>query len=265
MMQTALAIVYPHQCAMCDAFVAERGGLCAGCWGATPFIEGLVCDQCGTPLPGEDEGTPGDPGPAPDGGAGLRDGEAPRMAGEVRGPRCDDCMVIGRPWCRGRAALLYRDKARHLVLALKHGDRLDLVHPAAGWMARAGAPVLTPGSLLVPVPSHWTRLLKRRYNQAALLARAIARIAGCDAAPRSLVRVTRTSMQDGKSVAMRFDDLDGAIRAHPRHGAALDRRAVVIVDDVMTSGATLAACTDACLAAGAARVDILVLARVERD
>ena len=92
--------------------------------------------------------------------------------------QCDDCMVIARPWDKGRAALIYKDKGRSLVLGLKHGDRTDLAIPAAGWMARVGEMILSPDTVLVPVPLHWTRLLRRRYNQSAALARELARITG---------------------------------------------------------------------------------------
>jgi ComF family protein len=174
---------------------------------------------------------------------------------------CDDCLALARPWDRGRAALLYEGGGRRLVLRLKHGDRTDLARPAARWLAEAGRDLLVPGTLLVPVPVHWTRLLSRRYNQAAELARALSALSGLETLPDALVRTRRTPVQDGLGVDARFLNTIGAIRAaRPMTG-----RSVVLIDDVMTSGATLSAATEACLAAGASRVSVLVLARVAKS
>ncbi len=237
-MQSLLRLAFPPQCVSCTAMVEETFGLCGACWRETPFITGLVCDLCGTPLPGTED------------------------AGPVH---CDDCIAIARPWDRGRAALLYRDNARRLVLALKHGDRLDLVPAAARWLAGAAAPLLGPDSLLVPVPAHYLRQLRRRYNQAALLAQALARLTGREYQPGALRRVRVTAVQDGLTREARFRNLAAAIRPGPRARAKLGGRDVLLVDDVMTSGATLAAATEAARAAGARRVCTLVLARVAKD
>ncbi|MCG6884944.1 MAG: ComF family protein [Silicimonas sp.] len=233
-LQRALALIYPDQCILCETRVSERGGLCAACWRETPFIDGLVCETCGASLPGDADG-------------------------EVY---CDDCIVMPRPWEAGRAALAYRDAGRRIVLALKHADRLDIVPSCAGWMARAGAHVLVPGTVLVPVPAHWTRLLSRRYNQAAELSRALGRQTGLECLPSALVRSRRTQRQDGMTVEERFRNMEASIRPSPKVGDRLSGRDVCLVDDVMTSGATLAAATAAAHDAGAERVCILVLARV---
>lgn len=237
-MQSVLGVIFPPQCISCGEPATEAFGLCGTCWCDTPFIGGLVCDRCGTPLPGEDEGRP---------------------------EFCDDCLMLARPWDRGRAALLYRDNGRKLVLALKHGDRLDLVRPTTGWLIRAAQPILKPGMLVVPVPLHWTRLLRRKYNQSALLSRSVARALALDHVPDLLIRARRTRSQDGRNRDDRFGNVAGAIRVQHRHAARLSGRDVLLIDDVMTSGATLAAAADACLAAGAYTVSTLVLARVAKD
>ncbi len=238
-MQSALKLLYPERCVSCGEPVEGMFGLCGACWGKTPFISGAVCDVCGTPLPGDDE------------------------PGECL--KCDDCMQINRPWSRGRAALLYKDNARRLVLSFKHGDRLDLANPAAGWMARAIAPIQEQGMLLVPIPIHWTRLLRRRYNQAAILAQALARSTGLEYAPDYLIRPRHTQPHDGMSLNERFGNMQGAIVPHPKRGPKLEGRKVLLVDDVMTSGATFAAAAEACNAAGACDVFALSLARVAKD
>ncbi len=237
-MQALLHVVYPPQCLTCDARVTTDFGLCGECWSQTPFIIGLTCTKCGTPLPGEDS--------------------SPEVL-------CDDCLTTARPWNNGRAALVYKDNARKLVLALKHGDRIDLARPATTWMARAAQPILVPGMLVAPVPLHWTRLLKRRYNQAALLSAGVAKIAGLEHCPDLLQRRRSTGSQDDRSRDGRFANMSGALTAHPRHAARIDGRHILLIDDVMTSGATLASAAEACIAAGAGDVSVLVMARVTRD
>lgn len=174
---------------------------------------------------------------------------------------CDSCLTLRRPWCEGRAAFVYEDIGRSLVLALKHGDRTDLAVPAARWMARAGADLLGDRPLIAPVPLHWRRLFRRRYNQAALLAQRLARLTGQEVCVDLLQRIRRTPALELASVETRFAALAGAMRLHPRRAARLRGRAVVLVDDVMTSGATLDACAGACLDGGAREVRILTLAR----
>lgn len=237
-MQSALRLIYPPQCLSCPALVESDHALCGTCWRETPFITGLVCDACGTPLPGEPT---------------------------IEPVHCDDCLQLPRPWARGRAALIYADNARRVVLALKHGDRLDLARAAAGWMARAGGALLDVETLVVPVPLHWSRLLRRRYNQAAMLARAIAAGSDLRCCPDLLVRRRRTASQDGRDREARFRNLDAAIAPHPRHAHLLRGTCILLVDDVMTSGATLSAASEACLDAGARSVDVLVLARVAKQ
>lgn len=237
-MGALLHLVYPPQCLTCGEMVTTDFGLCGTCWRETPFISGLVCDLCGTPMPGEDLGKP---------------------------EHCDDCLTIARPWSRGRSALLYKDKARAMVLALKHGDRLDLARPAAQWMLRAAAPILEPGMLLAPVPLHWMRFLRRRYNQSALLAAAIAGAAALEHCPDLLVRRRATASQEGRGRDARFANLEGVMALHPRRGGRADGRHVLLVDDVMTSGATLAAAAEACVAGGARAVSVLTMARVAKD
>jgi predicted amidophosphoribosyltransferase len=204
----------------------------------TSFISGLVCDQCGAPQIGPD----------------LDD----RVL-------CDDCMTLARPWDRGRAALEYKGIGRRLVLGLKHGDKLDLTWPASAWMAARAAPLLHDDTVIVPVPLHWSRLIKRRYNQAAALAVDLGKHLRRPVIVDALVRIEKTKPLDGVGQVARFDEVRGKIKPHPKRGRMIAGKSVLIVDDVMTSGATLAAATIAAQDAGANNVSIVTLARVVKD
>jgi predicted amidophosphoribosyltransferase len=241
-MQSALHLIYPPQCISCRDLVESDNALCGKCWRDTPFISGLVCDKCGTPLLG---------------------GEAGEETSEAI--LCDDCMTIARPWSHGRAALLYKGNARNLVLALKHADRQDLAISGGIWMAAAAKPIITPNTLVAPVPLHWMRMLKRRYNQSALLAASLAKSAALPYCPDLLLRNKRTRSLDGMGRDARFAMLNDSIKPNTRRRHRMMGRDILLVDDVMTTGATLAACAEACLAAGAKEVSIITLARVAKD
>ncbi len=237
-LQTALRVIYPPRCTLCGDQVESDFALCGPCWRDTPFITGLVCNQCGTPLLGENS---------------------------QDHALCDECMRIARPWSRGRAALKYSDNGRSLVLALKHGDRHEIVRPAAKWLASAAETILTSNMLIAPIPLHWLRLLKRRYNQSALLSHELARLIEYEHCPDLLLRRRHTKSLQGLTHSERFSTLESSIVSNVRHQKRMVGRDILLVDDVMTSGATFSAATQACYDAGAARVCILALARATKD
>ena len=237
-MQSAIRAIYPPQCLICETLTEAENGLCGPCWAGIAFIEGTICDTCGAPLPGDAHGAP---------------------------LQCDDCLQTARPWDKGRAVFVYKDLGRQMVLALKHGDRTELAGAMGNWMATRAVPLLTPDTLIVPVPLHWSRLLRRKYNQAALLAQGLSQGLKRPVLVDGLVRTRRTPSLDGAGREARFAALADVIAPHPRRGAALAGRDILIVDDVMTSGATLAACTEAAHKAGAGLVSVVTLARVVKD
>ena len=232
-----LRLVYPPRCLACNSEVAQDGMLCGPCRRDTPFISGLACDMCGVPLPGSDDVA----------------------------VHCDDCQKICRPWERGRAVFGYSGQARRMILAYKHADRPELGWSFAPWLARSLADILTPDTILVPVPIHPLRLIKRKYNQSAILTNVMARQFGLRALPDALRRTRPTPPLEGLNRVQRFDLLDGAIAHNPTAATALNGADVVLIDDVMTTGATLAACADVLAGIGAKRVCVGVLARVALD
>jgi ComF family protein len=231
---TLVNTIFPPRCLACTEPTAEPHGLCPACWRDTHFIAGTVCRSCGVPLVGA---------------AGAED-------------VCESCARHPPAWDRGAAAVIYGGAGRKVVLALKHGDRLDMVRPLAGWMASAGRALLAEADVIAPVPLHWRRLVRRRYNQSAELARRLGRIAGRPVATDLLLRRRATTPQEGMSRAERVANQAAAFAVNPRRAAALEGRAVLLVDDVLTTGATLSACADCLRQGGAARVDVLALARV---
>ncbi|MBT9383873.1 ComF family protein [Pseudooceanicola sp. CBS1P-1] len=238
--QTALRVIYPARCLSCGGQVESDFGLCAGCWAETPFLGGTVCDSCGAPLPG---------GP------------------DAQAARCDQCLADPPPWTRGRAAMMYEGMGRRLVMGLKHGDRHDIAAPAADWLLESAGPLIRSGMIVAPVPLHWRRMMSRGYNQSALLSRHLAaRLAaqGARDLPDLLVRRRATPGLDHRSRAERHMLLEGTMAVDRRHLEVLRGRPVLLVDDVLTSGATFSEATRACVAAGSGPVSVLALARVAK-
>lgn len=205
-------------------------GFSAEAWTRIAFIDGPVCDGCGSPYEFE------------------------------LSTRCADCQAKPRAFGRARAACLYDDASRGPILQLKHADRTDIAPLFARWISRAAWPLIEDADAVVPVPLHPSRLLGRRFNQAAEIARPLSRLTGLDYLPGALIRVKATETQGGKSGSGRRRNVAAAFAAGPAGAAG---RRVLLIDDVMTTGATLEGCARALLAAGAASVDVAVVARVK--
>jgi ComF family protein len=180
------------------------------------------------------------------------------------GPELLSMQAIAAPpaYQRARAAVRYDDVARTLVHALKYQDRTDLAPAMGRWMARAGRELLSQADALVPVPLHWQRGWSRRYNQSGALARVIQRQSGVPVAGGALKRVRPTQQQIGLSRSERETNVQGAFKVAADRNAEIQGRRIVLIDDVLTSGATVDGCARALLRAKAAQVDVLVFARV---
>jgi ComF family protein len=227
-------VAVPPGCLHCSVRTSEQGSLCPQCWSQMHFIEQPYCAILGRPF-------------AYDHGNGAISPEA---------------IADPPPFGRLRSAVLYNDLARSLVSGLKFGDRRELAPWIAGWLAVAGRELLADCDLLVPVPLHWQRLLSRRFNQSAELARHVGLVCGKNYAPLVLERGRRTRQQVGLSASQRALNVQGAFRVPPAARPAVSGMKVLLVDDVYTSGATARACTRALKRAGAASVDVLTFATV---
>lgn len=228
--------ILPPLCLGCGEIVGATGALCATCWPTFSFVGPPHCACCGTPF-------------------------AEYLGDDAL---CAACLVRRPRFRRARTALIYDDHSRRLILPFKHGDRTDMARTCGSWMARAGAELLADSDLVTPVPLHWQRLFTRRYNQALLLARNLTREQPAKLAPDLLLRRRWTGSQAGLAAQDRRRNVREAFAIHPRWQARAKGKTVLLIDDVLTTGATVEACARALKRGGARHVDVLTLARVVR-
>jgi ComF family protein len=232
-LRATLDLALPPLCASCREPVEGRG-LCPVCWSKLSFIARPYCERLGIPFAY-------DPGP------GILSMEA---------------IADPPAYNRARAAVRFDEISRALVHSLKYGDRLDLAPMMGHWMSRAGREILSEADALVPVPLHWRRQWARRFNQSAMLAAAISGESRVPIAAGVLKRVKATAQQVGLTRTERASNVQGAFRVPEESKASVSKRRFVLVDDVLTSGATVEGCARALNRAGAANVDVLIFARV---
>lgn len=226
--------VAPSLCLACHNRTAAHDALCAGCWQNVAFITPPLCHRLGLPLPF--------------GGEGLQISAA--------------AAADPPPYERARAAAVFDGVVRELVHGFKYGDRHETRRLLGRWMTQAGNELLSDADLLVPVPMTRRRLIRRQFNQAALLARKISRSSGVPFDPFVLVKTKSTPTQVGSSAAQRTANVAGAFAVAPAMRDRVADRNIIVVDDVITTGATVGACARALRAAGARRIDVLAAAIV---
>ena len=228
---TLADLLLPPVCIACRKRVGAHGLLCGDCWTKIDFIAPPLCDRLGVPLPYET-------------------GSPSLSAAAIAEPPVYD---------RARAVARYSSTMRELIQSFKYGDRHEGVPLFGRWMAAAGAELLADADVILPVPLYGSRLWSRRFNQSAMLAHAVGHLTGVPVC-FLLARVKRTHAQVGLTAAQRRKNVAGAFRMTAAKGALRQKR-IVVVDDVITTGATAEACARVLKRAGAARVDILALAR----
>jgi ComF family protein len=237
MLASLLDLVLPPRCPGCRTIVDGDGRYCLTCWQQLQFITAPMCACCGTPFAH-------DLGPAAE---------------------CGACLAGPPKFTTARSALIYGGPARATLLAFKHGDREHLARIMAPHMARAAGPLLAEqaDSVIVPVPLHRWRLWRRGFNQAALLAQALAKASGTALAIDALERAKATPMSMGLGRKARVANVRGAFRV--RHRDQVRGKRIILVDDVLTTGATAEACARVLRRAGAREVHVLTFARVVRE
>jgi ComF family protein len=233
MLKAALDFVFPPQCLHCDGHVPEHGTLCVACWQAVRFISDPVCACCGLPFPHD-------------------------FGAEAL---CGDCLKERPQFSRARSVFCYDEHGKSLVLNLKYHDQLQMAPTLGTWLAKAGRDLVTASDVIVPVPLYYWRFVSRRYNQSALLSRVVSDASGVPWCGDALVRTRKTQPQAGLTRAQRLDNVRSAFRANPKHAPSLKGKTVLLVDDVMTTGATIAQCAHALIKGGAMSVNVLTLAR----
>ena len=233
--QKLISALYPPLCLACRDEVEDEG-FCGSCWAETDFIVGNICDACGAPLFSDDASSTA---------------------------YCDTCLASPPDWQRGRAAVLYNGGGARVIMALKYADRWDLAKPLAHFMISAARDIL-PADIVAPVPLHWRRLFTRKYNQAALLSAAVSDKLDTKHIPDLLHRHKHTVVQKDMNRETRLQNQMNAISMNPKFKDAVQNKRILLIDDVMTTGATLSACADACKSAGSRDVNVLVFARVAK-
>lgn len=237
LLRKTIDLLLPPRCLATGEVVDRQGMLSPAFWSQLSFIEKPFCITCGVPF-----------------------GFA--VAGEAL---CAYCMETPPTFDRARAAVIYNDPSRQLLLAFKYGDRLQAVDTFMPWLLRAGGEMLAQSDLIVPVPLHPRRLWQRRFNQSALLAQALASASGKEFLPEALVRLRHTVPQKGMNRSERKNNVRGAFCANGRYAGNIAGKNILIVDDVFTSGATLNECARTLKRAGASDVFVLTIARVAKE
>jgi len=223
----------PPVCVVCRTRIGRHGLICGACFAKIDFIAPPLCDQLGVPLP--------------------YDAGAPLLS----------AAAIAKPpvYDRARAVARYSSTMRELVQSFKYRDRHEGLPLFGRWLSKAGAELLADAEFILPVPLYASRLWSRRFNQSAMLAHAVGRVARVPVDCFVLKRVRRTASQVGLSADQRRRNVAGAFKVPQAQAGRVKGRKVLVIDDVITTGATAEACARALRRAGAARVDVLALAR----
>ncbi len=233
----AVDAVLPPRCIVSGEMVERQGMIAPLVWADLDFIAEPFCAVCGFPFEFEVE----------------------------KSSQCASCLANRPPYESARAALKYGDTSRDIILGFKHADKTHAVKAFIPWLKRAGADMLKEADIIVPVPLHFWRLVSRRYNQAALMANALARETGRPVIPDLMRRTRATPSQGHLNAKQRFRNVRRAFALGPGHKETVKGKTILLVDDVYTTGATVRECAKILMKAGAKKVHVLTLARVVRE
>ncbi len=218
---------------VCFGNIHENGSICAKCWEKVNFISNPQCEICGLPFD----------------------------FAAANGSVCAECIREQPKFSKARAVFLYDDASRAMITSFKYKDRIENRIAYAKWMARVGADMLSDADFLIPVPLHFGKLLVRKYNQAGILAHELAKISGKRIIVTGLIRRKYTKTQAGFNRRLRFKNIGGAFKVNPQYQSIFNDKKILLIDDVITTGATANECAKILLKAGAAKVEVLTLAK----
>lgn len=230
----AIDFVLPPRCIISGEEVDQHGTVSPASWASLRFISKPFCSCCGFPFEfssGEDT-------------------------------LCASCLQTQLHFHKARAALFYDDASRPMILSFKHGDQLHAAQCFRPWLLTAGRELLQDADIIAPVPLHPLRLLKRRYNQAALIANMLSKETSIPYVPDLLRRKRMTQSQGHKNKEQRRKNVRGAFVLNPKHTESIQDKTILIIDDVFTSGATVNECARILKKTGSQQVNVLTLARV---
>lgn len=233
-LQSSVDFILPPRCLLCYERTVDAHNVCASCWQGLTFISKPQCVKCGIP---------------------FEYGMADNLS-------CAPCLDKQPEFNQMRSAVVYNDISRHLVLCFKHGDMLQLSKLLSRWMHTAGKEIISRSDILIPVPLHFTRLMWRQYNQAAILSNQIAKLADKNKHNEILTRNRYTPSQGKKTYKERVKNVKSAIQINPKYADLICGKNVLLIDDVYTTGATINECCRILKAGGASSIDVLTFARV---
>ncbi len=240
-----LNIILPPRCPVTGESVDNQGMLSGRAWRSLNFIAAPFCNRCGMPFSFD------------------RQGET--QSREESAELCMGCLEKAPPYDSARAALIYDETSRVLILGFKHGDKIHMVQNFAPWLQSAGREFLSRAEVFIPVPLHYSRLIARRYNQAVILAKGLEKITGINAIPDALIRTRATPSQGRLSFNERRKNVRKAFSLRENYKTKIKGKTLVLIDDVYTTGATVKECTKVLKSEGAKAVHVLTIARVARE
>lgn len=244
-LRAALDTILPPRCVVTGEMVDRQGMISPAAWAELDFINDPICDKCGVPFGFELSGLAEVAGFETEGGI-----------------HCMQCLDYPPPFETARAALKYNDASRDMILGFKHADQTHAALAFVPWLKMAGQGMMEDADAFIPVPLHRWRLLKRRYNQASIIAHYMSKETNIPVLHQALTRTRATATQGHLNFKERRKNVKKAFAVNEKYAASVKGKTLILIDDVYTTGSTVKECTKALMKAGAKKIHILTLARV---